>query len=160
MSENTFDEQFKNETVAHVALEVEKNETEKVTKKKKEEVAFTLSDKRSRILPSLIEELLEKNIPVRLTKKGYLVGGFYGLGDSENKGFATAQETTKDNTLVFFDNKGREHVINSFEDLVKFHNFIWGAFFKVSEDYRKPDIMWFQYMLQYGVVSITPGNVK
>ena len=95
-----------------------------------------------------------------MTKKGYLVGGFYGLGDSEYKGFATAQETTKDNTLVFFDNKGREHIIQSFEDLVKFHNFIWGVFFKVSEDYKKPDIMWFQYMLQYGVVSITPGNVK
>ena len=61
MSENTFDEQFKNETVAHVALEVEKNETEKVTKKKKEEVAFTLSDKPSRILPSLIEELDRKS---------------------------------------------------------------------------------------------------
>lgn len=160
MSENTFDEQFKNESVANVAVEVEKHETEKVAKKKKEEVSFTLLDKPSRILPSLVEELLEKNIPVRLTKKGYLVGGFYGLGDSENKGFVTAQETTKDNTLVFFDNKGREHVIQSFEDLVKFHNFIWGVFFKVSEDYRKPDIMWFQYMLQYGVVSITPGNVK
>lgn len=160
MSDNTFDEQFKNETVSNLSVESEKTETEKVTKKKKEEVAFTLLDKPSRILPSIIEEILEKNIPVRLTKKGYLVGGFYGLGDSENKGFATAQETTKDNTLVFFDNKGREHVIQSFEDLVKFHNFIWGVFFKVSEDYKKPDIMWFQYMLQYGVVSITPGNVK
>lgn len=135
---------------------------DKTPKKKKEDHLNGLNvlDTPSRKLPVLVEELLEKNISIRLTKKGYLVGGFYGLGEGENKGFASFQETNKPNTLVFFDNKGREHIVESFEDLVKFNNFIWGVFFKLSEDYKKPDLLWFQYMLQHGVLSITPGNVK
>lgn len=135
---------------------------DKTPKKKKEDPLHGISilDKPSRKLPPLVEELLEKNIPVRLSKKGYLVGGFYGLGESDNKGFASFQETNKPNTLVFFDNKGREHIVESFEDLVKFNNSIWGVFFRLSEDYKKPDFLWFQYMLQHGVLSITPGNVK
>jgi hypothetical protein len=154
-----FDNQFK----------VESNKTsinnvsiDKNFKKKKEDYlqGITILDKPSRKLPSLIEELLEKDIPVRLTKKGYLIGGFYGLGNNENKGFVFSQETDKENILVFFDNKGREHIIQSFEDLVKFNNFIWGIFFKISEDYKKPDLLWFQYMLQFNVLNITPGNIK
>lgn len=154
---DTFDNQFKVETNNATDNSVDKN-----AKKKKEDAlhGLTILEKPSRKLPALVEELLEKNIPVRLTKKGYLVGGFYGLGDNENKGFASFQETDKSNTLVFFDNKGREHVVQSFEDLVKFNNFVWGVFFKLSEDYKKPDLLWFPYMLQYGVLSITPGNFK
>lgn len=154
---DTFDNQFKVETNNTTDNSVDKN-----AKKKKEDPlhGLTILEKPSRKLPALVEELLEKNIPVRLTKKGYLVGGFYGLGDNDNKGFATFQETDKANTLVFFDNKGREHVVESFEDVVKFNNFIWGVFFKLSEDYKKPDLLWFPYMLQYGVLSITPGNFK
>lgn len=156
---DTFDNQFKTETNQNSTSD---NLVDKTPKKKKEDPlhGINILEKPSRKLPSLVEELLEKNIPVRLTKKGYLVGGFYGLGDNDNKGFASFQETDKVNTLVFFDNKGREHVVESFEDLVKFNNFIWGIFFKLSEDYKKPDLLWFQYMLHYGVLSITPGNVK
>lgn len=156
---DTFDNQFKVETNQ---TPVSDTSVEKTPKKKKEDPlhGVTILEKPSRKLPALVEDLLEKNIPVRLTKKGYLVGGFYGLGDNDNKGFASFQETDKANTLVFFDNKGREHVVESFEDLVKFNNFVWGVFFKLSEDYKKPDLLWFQYMLQYGVLSITPGNVK
>ena len=131
--------------------------------KKKKDVQMNgviVLEKPSRILPQLVEELLEKNIPVRLTKGGYSVGGFYGLGDVDSKGFAFCKETNQPNTLVFFDNKGREHLVESFEDLVKFNNSIWGVFFKLSDDYKKPDFLWFQYMLQYGVLSITPGNTK
>lgn len=154
---DTFDTQFNATTTT-----VNDSLVDKSPKKKKEDPlnGVTILEKPSRKLPRLVEELLEKNIPVRLSKKGYLVGGFYGLGESENKGFASFQETTKDNTLLFFDNKGREHIIESFEDLVKFNNFIWGVFFRLSEDYKKPDFLWFQYMLQHGVLSITPGNVK
>lgn len=156
---DTFDNQFKVETNQ---TPVSDTSVDKTTKKKKEDPlhGITILEKPSRKLPALVEELLEKNIPVRLTKKGYLVGGFYGLGDNDNKGFASFQETDKANTLVFFDNKGREHVVESFEDVVKFNNFVWGVFFKLSEDYKKPDLLWFQYMLQYGVLSITPGNVR
>lgn len=115
----------------------------------------------NRTLPKLIEELLEKNIPVRLSKNGYYVAGFYGLNsDNENKGLAFCQDTNEANTLVFFDNKGHKHVVKNFEDLVKFNNVVWGNFFKLSEDFKKPDNLWFMYMLQYGVLSITPGNVK
>lgn len=163
---DTFDNQFKVETNSSKIENISNNTSEvsvdKVTRKKKEDAlhGVTILNKPSRKLPPLVEELLEKNIPIRLTKKGYLVGGFYGLGDNDNKGFAFFQETDKTNTLVFFDNRGREHVVNSFEDLVKFNNFVWGVFFRLSEDYKKPDLLWFQYMLQHGVLSITPGNVR
>lgn len=156
MSE-TFDNQFNTKlNTSSEAL------ADKSPKKKKEDLlnGVSILDKPSRKLPSLVEELLEKNIPVRLNKKGYSVGGFYGLGENENKGFASFQETNKPNTLIFFDNKGREHIVESFEDLVKFNNVIWGVFFRLSEDYKKPDFLWFQYMLQHGVLSITPGNSK
>jgi hypothetical protein len=115
----------------------------------------------NRTLPKLIEELLDKNIPVHLSKNGYYVGGFYGLNsENEHKGFAFAQDTNEANTLVFLDNKGHKHIIRSFEDLVKFHNHVWGIYFKISDSFKKPDNLWFGYMLQYGVLSITPGSIK
>jgi hypothetical protein len=132
-------------------------------KKKKEDsktIGLEVLELPKRKLPALVEELLQKDIPIRITKKGYLVGGFYGLGDNDNKGFVTVQETNDVNTLVFFDNKGHKHPIKNFDDLVKFHNFIWGTYFKLSEDYKKPDSLWFGYMLQHGVLSITPGNIR
>lgn len=115
----------------------------------------------NRTLPNLIEELLEKNIPVTLSKNGYYVGGFYALNaDNGHKGYAFAQDTSEANTLVFYDNKGHKHIVKSFEDLVKFHSVVWSNFFKISDDFRKPDNLWFMYMLQYDVVSITPGATK
>lgn len=128
-------------------------------KKSKDNLDGIILDTPQRVLPDLINEILDKKFSVRLTNKGYLISGFYGLGDDENKGFASVQETNT-GSLIFFDNKGHKHLITNFEDVVKFHNYIWGVFFKISDEYKKPDINWFPYMLQYGVLNITPGTVK
>lgn len=137
----------------------EKNEAKK--KKAKEDALANVQilNEPNRKLPKIIEELLQKDVPVVLAKNGYYVGGFYGLNQEIGKaGFAFAQETSEFDTLVFVDNKNHKHLVKSFEDLVKFNNHVWSIYFKLSEDYRKPDTLWFGYMLQYGVLSITPGR--
>lgn len=136
---------------------------EKKTRKQKEDVFSNIQilEQPHRKLPKLIEEVLKHNIPVRLSSNGYYIGGFYGLNaDKDNSGFAFAQETSEPEALVFYDNKNGKHLIKNFEDLVKFNNHVWGAFFKLSEEYRKPEILWFGFLLQYGVLSITPGSNK
>lgn len=138
------------------------NEQEVDKKKKKVKSEFDLGETTqilpspNRTLPKLIEEILEKDLPVFLSKDGYYVGGFYGLNPGSKKGFAFAQDTSEANTLVFFDSKNNPCAIRGFEDLVKFNSHIWSSFYKLSEDYKKPDSLWFGYMLEYNVLNITP----
>ena len=135
-----------------------------IEKKKKNKIKseFDLNDgvqilpSPNRTLPKLIEELLEKDIPVSLSKNGYYIGGFYGLNANSKKGFVFAQDTSEANTLVFFDSKNSPCAVKNFEDLVKFHSHVWASFFKISEEYKKPESMWFGYMLEYSVLNITP----
>lgn len=139
------------------------SEEKKKNKKVKEDIFnnITILNEPKRNIPKVIEAALENGIPVTLSKNGYFVGGFYGLNhDNQHQGFAFAQETSEPNALVFYDSKNHRHLIKTFEDLVKFHNHVWGLFYKVSDEYKKPDMLWFSFMLQYGVLSITPGNVK
>lgn len=137
-------------------------EQEVEKKKKKVKNEFELGENTqvlpspNRTLPKLIEIALEKDIPVYLTKDGYYVGGFYGLNSGNKKGFAFAQDTSEANTLVFYDSKNNQCAIRSFEDLVKFNSHVWSSFYKLSEDYKKPDSLWFGYMLEYNALNITP----
>jgi hypothetical protein len=136
---------------------------DKKKKKAKDDVFsnITVLNEPNRKIPKIIEEVLAHGISVSLAPNGYYIEGFYGLNaDTKHVGFALAQETNEPEYLVLYDNKNHKHLIKSFEDLVKFHNHVWGLFFKISEDYKKPDILWFGFMLQYNVLSITPGNVK
>jgi hypothetical protein len=146
------------ETVSAIAHVADDKKKEKA-KKKDDLGGLEVLQFPNRTLPAIIEELLEKDFPVRLAKDGYYVGGFYGLNaETGNKGFAFGQDTSEANTLVFYDSKNHKHVIKSFEDLVKFHNHVWGLFYKTAKEYQKPDTSWFSYMLEYGVLSITPGG--
>lgn len=148
---------------ANVVNKEEDKEDKKKMKKLKEDPFqnITVLNEPQRKLPKVIEEALANDIPVRLSKNGYYVAGFYGLNsDTDNAGFAFAQETSEPDALVFYDSKNHRHLVKTFEDLVKFHNHVWGLFFKISEEYKKPDILWFGFMLQYGVLNIMPGSVK
>lgn len=129
-------------------------------KKKKDDLGgLTLLLKPTRRLPSLIEECLDKGFIISLSKEGYYISGFYGLNEHNHfKGFAFLQETDDSSKLIAFDHKNNKHVIGSFEDLVKFNRLIWAAFFKQSENYKKPDPSWFEYLLTYGAVEVTPGR--
>lgn len=150
MQENTFND---NNTLTE--------QDKKKPKKKNDLDGIEVLDFPNRTLPKIIETALELNIPIQLSKNGYYIGGFYGLNsDNSFKGFAFGQDTNEANTLVFYDNKNNKHLVKSFEDLVKFHNHIWGIYFKLSDSFKKPDNLWFGHMLQYGVLNITPGAVK
>jgi hypothetical protein len=113
-----------------------------------------------RKLPLVIKEAIERNIPVVLSKDGYYVKGFYGLNQETvgYKGYAFAQETSDFESVVFYDSKGLPVVVKSFKDLVKFNNDVWGSFFKLSEEYKRPDELWFNLMLSYDVLAIMPGG--
>lgn len=129
-------------------------------KKKKDDLGgLTLLLKPTRRLPSLIDECLDKGMFVSLSKEGYYVSGFYGLNEhNQFSGYAFLQETDEPNKMVAFDHKNVKHVISSFEDLVKFNRYIWSVYFKQSDTYKKPDHAWFEYLLQYGAVEVTPGR--
>lgn len=143
-------------------LENTNNNTSLEQEKKKRKKDDVLGDAQileypNRTIPKLLEEAIEKNFPVVLTKDGYLVGGFYGLNSNIlGGGFAFAQDTSLPNTLVFLDSKGAKHLVKNFEELVAFNSTVWGQFFKTSPDYKKPNSQWFPYMLEYGVLNISP----
>lgn len=161
MNENNIQE---NQMTSSVVSAVSQNKEvvsniAKKPKKKDELDGLKIVDNPSRSLPKIINELLEKNFSIVLTKNGYLVEGFYGLShDTQHVGFAFGQETTDNNVLVFFDAKGHKHVIKSFEDLVRFNSLVWGVFYKVSEEYKKPNPKWFLHMLELGALNITPNS--
>lgn len=129
-------------------------------KKKKDDLGgLTLLLKPTRRLPSLVEECLDKGFTVSLSKEGYYVSGFYGLNEhNQYKGFTFLQETDSPSVMVGYDHKNNKHVINSFEDLVKFNRLIWSVFYKQNDEYKKPDPTWFEYLLAFGAVEVTPGR--
>ena len=140
-------------------VDTPKDSIEKKVKKSKEaEPTLKIVDAPIRKIPSIINELLEKNFSIILSKSGYYVEGFYGLNHEGKLGYAFSQETTEPDTLVFYDSKGHKHIVKSFEDLVKFNSHVWGIFYKQSEDYKKPNQKWFGYMLELGALNITPGK--
>lgn len=130
----------------------------KVKKSKDGEFNLKVVDAPVRQLPTIINEVLDKGFSVILSKNGYYVEGFYGLNHDGKFGYAFGQETTEPNTLVFYDAKGHKHPVKSFEDLVKFNSQIWGVFYKVSEEFKKPNQKWFGFMLELGALNITPGG--
>lgn len=136
-------------------------QNETVKKVKKGELAVGVLEKTTRVLPKAIEDAVSNGIPVILTQRGYLIKGFYGLETIVgHPGFAFVQETEDSSLLVAYDNKEHQFPIKSFEDLVKFNNLIWGVFYKISEQHKKPDSLWFELMLKHDAVSITPNFAK
>lgn len=111
-------------------------------------------------LPSLIVNLLNNNFTVTLAKTGYYVNGFYGLNrqEGQDSGSVFFQETSDPNLFAFYDHKCVKVPIRTFEELVVFNAQMWGVYFKQSQDYKKPDSHWFPYMLEYGVLNITPPS--
>ncbi len=143
-------------TIPNTPVVAEKAEQKKV---KKAEVSLKTIDKPVRQLPKIINELIEKNFSIVLNQKGYFVEGFYGISNETSfTGYIFAQETSEPNTLVFFDAKGHKHYIKSFDELVALNSVVWGQFYKVSDAYKKPNAKWFSYMLESGVLNITPGK--
>ena len=109
-----------------------------------------LSKEPIRVLPSLIEELLKKNISVKLTTDGYLIGGFYGAG------YIRLQDSIEKNVFIAFDHKDKKHLIKSFDDLIVLNKEVWKFYYKKDKAWKKADQAWFDYMLEAGVLAIAP----
>ena len=138
---------------------VKKTNTKKVNAKK----LIASNTASTRILPNLIDELINYGIDVRVTKDGYSVGGFYGLN---NDGFAVLKEidfteseldqNQYENALIAIDNKNKSHLISSFDDLIKFHLLIWKNYFKQKE-YMVLNSKWYPFVINSPYISITPN---
>lgn len=141
-------------------LNITENSIDEKKKTKKDALSgLDILEKPARKIPAIIEETLSNNIAVELASNGYYISGFYGLNSDKGKtGYVFIQETSDPESLVAYDNKGTKHLLKNFEDLVRFNNQVWATFFKVSEDYRKPDMKWFPFLLQYDALNITPSK--
>ena len=154
---NTFDNQ-QNEVLSTQdgveKTEVKKSRTQKIS---------LVESSPSRILPKLVEELIEKGIPVLLRKDGYAIGGFYGINDN---GYANIAEidfnqsnidkTQHADSLIAYDVKNKPHLISSFDDLIKFHLLVWKSYLKQKE-YCLLNSIWYPYIIQSPYISITPN---
>lgn len=140
--------------------EIQKDNSEELKKAKKAKQTDLngahIVEHPKRGLPALVLELLNKNMTVQVTNNGYYLSGFYGLNKENGVGYIFFQETSDPELLAFYDSKNNKHPVRTFEDLVTLNATIWGQFFKISAEYKKPDSTWFPYMLEYGVINITP----
>ena len=76
-----------------VVVEKSSEKVAEAKKPKKTEVAIKIVDTPNRVLPSIIQEALNKNFSVLLNKKGYFIEGFYGIKHEDGvPGFIFAQE--------------------------------------------------------------------
>lgn len=120
------------------------NENSKKTK--------TVAPKRT--LPDLILEILKHKIPVTLTDKGYEISGFYGLN---RVGVAELFDTELDGQMITYDNRKHEHIIKTFDDLVKFNAHIWKAYFNEKKgEYLEADDMWSELLIKHKCVRNVP----
>lgn len=136
-----------------------KENQDPIKKQKKRENdlnGLTINETPNRSLPNLVKELLDRNIHVILTKNGYYVSGFYGLNRNKENGYIFFQETSDPEALVFFDAKNTKHIVRSFRDIVSLNATVWGYYFRIADEFKKPDSEWFPYMIEYGVLNITP----
>ncbi len=129
------------------------------SKPKKTTNVIKVSEKPNRHLPKLIQSVLDKNFLVVMNSSGYYIEGFYGLKHSDAPiGYIFCQETTEEGTMLFLDAKGHKHYVKSFEELASLNSIVWGQFFKQSDEYKKPNAKWFGFMLELGVLNITPNK--
>ena len=144
-------------------VEQSQGQNKKTNKKTNAKKLIASNTASTRILPVLIDELVNHGFDVRVTKDGYAVGGFYGLNDD---GFAilkevnfTESELDKNqygNALIAIDNKNKSHLISNFDDLIKFHLVIWKNYFKQKE-YMVLNSKWYPFVISSPYISITPN---
>lgn len=115
----------------------------------------------NRTLPKLIEELLEKNIPVTLHKYGYKIGGFYAnlSEESDVEGNLLLQDSEEKDVFIAIDNKGKKHLVSSFKDILELNSYIWKLSIKQDKfKYKKVDPKWFTYLYESGLLEVVPGK--
>lgn len=144
-------------------VETGQSEAKKTNKKVNAKKLIASNTASTRILPVLVDELINHGFDVRVTKDGYAVGGFYGLNDD---GFAVLKEVDfteseldknqYENALIAIDNKNKSHLISNFDDLIKFHLVIWKSYFKQKE-YMVLNSKWYPFVINSPYISITPN---
>jgi len=100
----------------------------------------------NRIIPSFIQELLEADIPVSLTKDSFIVDGFYKSGTVEIKcrneadWYAVARYQEKTD-------------IEDIQDLVALNYYWWQSGKERYEGWNQPNSRWLPLLVQYGYVT-------
>lgn len=112
-------------------------------------------------LPKVIQELINNDFDVTLNKSGYLVKGFYG-NNPKHSTFVNSDNYVGsllirvENSLAYgYDFKGKKHLLNNFEDVIKLNHHIWKNFIK-DEQYKKVDDSWFKFLYSHGLLEINP----
>lgn len=113
-----------------------------------------LADKPTRKISTLIEEVIEKNIEVELTREGYKISGFYGMPS------ILLQDSQEEGILIATDHKGKKHAVKDFFDLISLNNLVWRGFYKQDDKYRRPDTRWFVHLYESGQIELVPGKNK
>lgn len=135
------------------------NNQKNKAKKSKETDAIKVLDQPKVQLPKVLQECVDNGFKVFLTKEGYYVSGFYGINSHLGTltGYIFAQDTNEEDTMVFYDHKLHKHFIKTFTDLVILHSLVWSYFYKNNENYKKPDLNWFPYLLEHNALNISPA---
>ncbi len=125
--------------------------------KKKDRIHYEKNEQLSLILPPCIEEAIDKGFVVILQPDAYYIEGFYEQSHEKAflKGFVRLQESETSTILIGVDKKGIEHRLETFDDLLQFNHVIWMNCYK-SPEHRKPDLKWFPFLFEKGLVSISP----
>lgn len=112
-------------------------------------------------LPKVIQELINNDFDVIINKSGYLVKGFYG-NNPRNSTFINSDDyvgslliRVENSGTYGYDFKGKKHLLNNFEDVIKLNHHIWKNFIK-DEQYKKVDEHWFKFLYSYGLLEINP----
>lgn len=107
--------------------------------------------------PNIIKECLDNQIDVKVSIRGYYIGGFYGLNKgTPNEGYLFLQETIDPGKTIGIDHKNGQHLIESLKDLATLNGFVWAHFLKQDAEHNRPDDKWFSFLLKFGAVSISP----
>ncbi len=121
------------------------------------------NNKAMRVLPAVIEEAIALNFDVIVNRHGYLIGGFYGsnpkasgLIDNDNYiGYALLLDSTKEDVMIGFDQKGKKHAVANFDDLIKLNHHVWKNFIKDAQ-YKTVNAAWFKHLYDKGMLEINP----
>jgi len=106
------------------------------------------------VIPSLIHELLKRNIPVELGLSGigqihFRVGGFY-------KSDVVALHPLDDGGFEVRSRYGRSTQAYNLRDLASENFYWWDMSKERSSGWRQPDGLWTPILLEYGLIKEQP----
>ncbi len=105
-------------------------------------------------LPRLIRELIENDIPVTLSKDGYILEGWYEHGKvTLNSKRSTVEQGTTIWTLTSRYGQIGSCSIYSLGNLVSLHFGVWQIYQDRCNDWKQPQKLWIPLMVKFGCIE-------